>query len=29
VALLAHKVGDEVVVNAPVGELCFTIVAVK
>jgi transcription elongation factor GreA len=28
-ALLAHKVGDEVVVNAPVGELCFTIVAVK
>lgn len=29
VALLAHKVGDEVVVNAPAGELCFTIVAVK
>ena len=28
-ALLAHKVGDEVVVNAPAGELCFTIVAVK
>jgi transcription elongation factor GreA len=29
VALLAHKVGDEVVVNAPAGKLCFTIVAVK
>ena len=28
-ALLTHKVGDEVVVNAPAGELCFTIVAVK
>jgi transcription elongation factor GreA len=28
-ALLTHKVGDEVVVNAPDGELCFTIVAVK
>lgn len=28
-ALLTHKVGDEVVVNAPAGEICFTIVAVK
>jgi transcription elongation factor GreA len=28
-ALLTHKVGDEVVVDAPAGELCFTIVAVK
>jgi len=28
-ALLTHKVGDEVVVVAPVGELCFTIVAVQ
>ncbi|MGB3714620.1 MAG: transcription elongation factor GreA [Candidatus Promineifilaceae bacterium] len=28
-ALLTHKVGDEVVVNAPAGELCFTIIAVK
>jgi len=28
-ALLTHKVGDEVVVKAPAGELCFTIVAVK
>jgi transcription elongation factor GreA len=28
-ALLMHKVGDEVVVQAPAGELCFTIVAVK
>ena len=28
-ALLNRKVGDEVVVNAPDGELCFTIVAVK
>lgn len=28
-ALLTHKVGDEVVVIAPAGELCFTIVAVQ
>jgi transcription elongation factor GreA len=28
-ALLSHKVGDEVVVVAPDGELCFTIVALK
>jgi transcription elongation factor GreA len=28
-ALLSHKVGDEVVVKAPAGELCFTIVAVQ
>ena len=29
VALLKHKVGEEVVVAAPDGELCFTIIAVK
>jgi transcription elongation factor GreA len=28
-ALLKHKVGEEVVVDAPDGELCFTIIAVK
>ena len=28
-ALLTHKIGDQVFVNAPDGELCFTIVAVK
>jgi transcription elongation factor GreA len=28
-ALLTHKVGDEVTVNAPAGELCFTIISVN